>query len=151
MPHASNVGRQHRLAELPNRAPADPMQLAGDRRHVADPYVAPAAVPAPPRPRRRRPPRRRRRRGAAAARSEEHTSELQSQSNLVCRLLLEKKNTTTHLPPSRFDISLQPFVGSFTDNAYTSSTVIYLYINAHRSRTSLSMLMMVTMARLSAL
>src|SRR2546430_13565979 len=26
------------------------------------------------------------------ARSEEHTSELQSQSNLVCRLLLEKKN-----------------------------------------------------------
>src|SRR2546430_12636104 len=30
-------------------------------------------------------------------RSEEHTSELQSQSNLVCRLLLEKKNPT--LPP----------------------------------------------------
>src|SRR3989475_898252 len=29
--------------------------------------------------------------GVAAARSEEHTSELQSQSNLVCRLLLEKK------------------------------------------------------------
>src|SRR5688572_31217933 len=28
---------------------------------------------------------------AAANRSEEHTSELQSQSNLVCRLLLEKK------------------------------------------------------------
>src|SRR2546430_12505192 len=27
----------------------------------------------------------------AAHRSEEHTSELQSQSNLVCRLLLEKK------------------------------------------------------------
>src|SRR2546430_7370479 len=30
----------------------------------------------------------------AEARSEEHTSELQSQSNLVCRLLLEKKNDT---------------------------------------------------------
>src|SRR2546430_13219603 len=30
---------------------------------------------------------------AAPVRSEEHTSELQSQSNLVCRLLLEKKNT----------------------------------------------------------
>src|SRR2546430_12537803 len=29
----------------------------------------------------------------AQHRSEEHTSELQSQSNLVCRLLLEKKNT----------------------------------------------------------
>src|SRR2546430_3962783 len=28
---------------------------------------------------------------AACRRSEEHTSELQSQSNLVCRLLLEKK------------------------------------------------------------
>src|SRR2546430_11142776 len=32
--------------------------------------------------------------GGTAARSEEHTSELQSQSNLVCRLLLEKKKTT---------------------------------------------------------
>src|SRR5688572_31506711 len=29
--------------------------------------------------------------GERAQRSEEHTSELQSQSNLVCRLLLEKK------------------------------------------------------------
>src|SRR2546427_4320200 len=42
-----------------------------------------------------------------AARSEEHTSELQSQSNLVCRLLLEKKkkkNNThnkRHRMPSR--------------------------------------------------
>src|SRR2546430_13598137 len=40
-------------------------------------------------------------------RSEEHTSELQSQSNLVCRLLLEKKNellpiaTTSFSPTSR--------------------------------------------------
>src|SRR2546430_13921479 len=33
----------------------------------------------------------RRGRGAQPERSEEHTSELQSQSNLVCRLLLEKK------------------------------------------------------------
>src|SRR2546430_12599153 len=31
------------------------------------------------------------------ARSEEHTSELQSQSNLVCRLLLEKKKMHVHL------------------------------------------------------
>src|SRR2546430_10290389 len=29
-------------------------------------------------------------------RSEEHTSELQSQSNLVCRLLLEKKNSAPY-------------------------------------------------------
>src|SRR2546430_12497939 len=32
--------------------------------------------------------------GKEAIRSEEHTSELQSQSNLVCRLLLEKKKNT---------------------------------------------------------
>src|SRR5438270_6449546 len=34
---------------------------------------------------------------ARQRRSEEHTSELQSQSNLVCRLLLEKKNNETQL------------------------------------------------------
>src|SRR2546430_9993729 len=33
--------------------------------------------------------------GSYRLRSEEHTSELQSQSNLVCRLLLEKKKSTT--------------------------------------------------------
>src|SRR2546430_12301000 len=33
--------------------------------------------------------------GVCLVRSEEHTSELQSQSNLVCRLLLEKKKNTT--------------------------------------------------------
>src|SRR2546428_4764926 len=47
--------------------------------------------------------------GAAAARhhharlgqrSEEHTSELQSRSDLVCRLLLEKKKNTTPRQPS---------------------------------------------------
>src|SRR2546430_7641604 len=48
------------------------------------------------RPARRACPRARRRAppgpsAPAAARSEEHTSELQSQSNIVCRLLLEKK------------------------------------------------------------
>src|SRR2546430_9802367 len=46
-------------------------------------------LPAPKRPRRSAS-------GASwpAPRSEEHTSELQSQSNLVCRLLLEKKKKT---------------------------------------------------------
>src|SRR5688572_32565391 len=34
--------------------------------------------------------------GEIRHRSEEHTSELQSQSNLVCRLLLEKKNNKDH-------------------------------------------------------
>src|SRR2546430_7685049 len=35
-------------------------------------------------------------RRGARQRSEEHTSELQSQSNLVCRLLLEKKKKNTN-------------------------------------------------------
>src|SRR2546430_12355462 len=43
------------------------------------------AVPAVPRP------------GAGPRRSEEHTSELQSQSNLVCRLLLEKKKKKSQI------------------------------------------------------
>src|SRR5256886_1708782 len=33
---------------------------------------------------------------SSPSRSEEHTSELQSQSNLVCRLLLEKKKKILH-------------------------------------------------------
>src|SRR2546430_7312942 len=37
--------------------------------------------------------------GRQRGRSEEHTSELQSQSNLVCRLLLEKKKQTSHHHP----------------------------------------------------
>src|SRR2546430_8709910 len=37
----------------------------------------------------------------ASVRSEEHTSELQSQSNLVCRLLLEKKKNHSPSPPAR--------------------------------------------------
>src|SRR2546430_13040243 len=46
-------------------------------------------------------------------RSEEHTSELQSQSNLVCRLLLEKKKQTArspltqHMPVLRHPITLR--------------------------------------------
>src|SRR5438477_8000800 len=35
---------------------------------------------------------------SAVARSEEHTSELQSHVNLVCRLLLEKKNEHNNAP-----------------------------------------------------
>src|SRR2546430_16025605 len=43
---------------------------------------------------------RNRRKKETKVRSEEHTSELQSQSNLVCRLLLEKKNNE----PARDDV-----------------------------------------------
>src|SRR5260370_15890581 len=49
---------------------------------------------------------------AAAARSEEHTSELQSHLNLVCRLLLEKKNiktsSTLTTSPSHIDVPTTP-------------------------------------------
>src|SRR5688500_19631119 len=57
---------------------------------------------------RRTPPRKR-----GAGRSEEHTSELQSPCNLVCRLLLEKKNdepmTTAEV---RHDLSTCPISDS---------------------------------------
>src|SRR3989475_8844560 len=41
----------------------------------------------------------------ARCRSEEHTSELQSQSNLVCRLLLEKKKTLSKIALSSCDLT----------------------------------------------
>src|SRR6202047_5470458 len=37
------------------------------------------------------------------SRSEEHTSELQSPYDLVCRLLLEKKNTHTNITDAFYD------------------------------------------------
>src|SRR2546430_3286433 len=43
------------------------------------------------------------------ARSEEHTSELQSQSNLVCRLLLEKKKTIVRCERTNYDRSGDSF------------------------------------------
>src|SRR2546430_3048344 len=63
--------------------------------------------------------------GCLASRSEEHTSELQSQSNLVCRLLLEKKknynifyNASKHIPFSllRHFIYRLLFASSFTSS-----------------------------------
>src|SRR2546427_1665530 len=72
------------------------------RPHTCHRRQVQAASPAPPPcvllPRSTWPSCPRRRFPASPPRSEEHTSELQSQSNLVCRLLLEKKKTidTTH-------------------------------------------------------
>src|SRR2546430_4130321 len=64
----------------------------------------PASVPTP-RPPRSTPDRHRGR----GPRSEEHTSELQSQSNLVCRLLLEKKKRPITQPLLRILIAtMQP-------------------------------------------
>src|SRR2546430_13599274 len=51
-----------------------------------------------------------------ASRSEEHTSELQSQSNLVCRLLLEKKKTRSMREP------LCTICTTTTRHTYTRST-----------------------------
>src|SRR2546428_4730983 len=48
----------------------------------------------------------RRRINQIRVRSEEHTSELQSRSDLVCRLLLEKKKNNTCTPHLTFHISL---------------------------------------------
>src|SRR2546427_3184339 len=44
-------------------------------------------------------------RPAIRPRSEEHTSELQSQSNLVCRLLLEKKKKQIHTNPTNIQLN----------------------------------------------
>src|SRR2546430_6321239 len=46
-------------------------------------------------------------RRACRTRSEEHTSELQSQSNLVCRLLLEKKKQNDNSRPVVRDASIR--------------------------------------------
>src|SRR5438093_8414013 len=43
----------------------------------------------------------------APSRSEEHTSELQSLTNLVCRLLLEKKKKKTKLEKQSAELSTQ--------------------------------------------
>src|SRR2546430_4724760 len=55
-------------------------------------------------------------------RSEEHTSELQSQSNLVCRLLLEKKKTHTYSQDLRPFILLADARASSTDQKRTRPT-----------------------------
>src|SRR2546427_1582037 len=68
------------------RSPLEEALFFGFRtagRPCAGPFPSGAAGPPAPAPAACAP--------RAHARSEEHTSELQSQSNLVCRLLLEKK------------------------------------------------------------
>src|SRR5690606_41840017 len=66
-----------------------PLSMARRRPALASPSRTPASTPprSKPAPRKPRPAI-----SSTAARSEEHTSELQSRENLVCRLLLEKKN-----------------------------------------------------------
>src|SRR2546430_3214728 len=66
-------------------------------RHASSSHPPPRARDHEPRPHREDPVLGRS--VGARSRSEEHTSELQSQSNLVCRLLLEKKKMTYEAPP----------------------------------------------------
>src|SRR5256886_8087625 len=67
--------------------------------------------------------------GCACSRSEEHTSELQSQSNLVCRLLLEKKKKQ-HTTPT---VS-QHTTGnkSKLDTQYSHAHVAKIFLTARR-------------------
>src|SRR5688572_31839696 len=55
----------------------------------------------------------------ARARSEEHTSELQSQSNLVCRLLLEKKKSKQSYSSSIHSRSLHSASTFFSTTTYS--------------------------------
>src|SRR5256886_7346075 len=62
--------------------------------------------------------------GHALTRSEEHTSELQSQSNLVCRLLLEKKELNAFRPFSRiFSTRLNIFTAPTSSPGVEASEV----------------------------
>src|SRR2546430_3596101 len=79
--------RSHLLLDL-----GDDLRCGRRTRHRRDPYVVLQLSPRSVRGHRDAV---QRQRGGRRDRSEEHTSELQSQSNLVCRLLLEKKNTQT--------------------------------------------------------
>src|SRR2546430_11446710 len=56
-------------------------------------------------------------------RSEEHTSELQSQSNLVCRLLLEKKKLIIHI--------LSLIIVTLTDKSLLRSALSALSFSRH--------------------
>src|SRR2546427_3098422 len=76
------------------------------------------------------------------ARSEEHTSELQSQSNLVCRLLLEKKKNKDHdsRPVKRWSISLR-FGGAICEGTRHREPGVHRagnYMPARRSSTATS-------------
>src|SRR2546430_13415970 len=91
VPMTTNGVRRDRQAITPARAGRDPTRPGRPR-----PRRCSGGIRAAP-PQDRAPPAPPRTAGSTLAspggnRSEEHTSELQSQSNLVCRLLLEKKN-----------------------------------------------------------
>src|SRR2546430_1066749 len=64
------------------------------------------------------------------SRSEEHTSELQSQSNLVCRLLLEKKRNA-YIDHAAFLVTINPDTNKIPKHLFQCSLNIYNnYFNA---------------------
>src|SRR5256885_5761773 len=81
--------------------------------------------------------------GALHPRSEEHTSELQSPCNLVCRLLLEKKNTTMHREIQGHAILFESVRPSVVLAACTS------YLMTHHVIRLSSVLRRITVSRLS--
>src|SRR2546430_3641895 len=62
-------------------------------------------------------------------RSEEHTSELQSQSNLVCRLLLEKKKKKkrNHTSPTTLDRHIQHTISCHSWSISIPATIHTVY------------------------
>src|SRR5256886_3975900 len=62
-------------------------------------------------------------------RSEEHTSELQSQSNLVCRLLLEKKKNVKCLRYVCIRMFLVLLHFSTVDNSFASILIASLFMS----------------------
>src|SRR2546430_4023667 len=74
--------------------------------------------------------------GRTLQRSEEHTSELQSQSNLVCRLLLEKKKQRNFHPEVRinhqyFSFSIHYFLRFVTLPSVDVLSIILFIHSAH--------------------
>src|SRR5437667_7417474 len=91
--HVAQVAKQGFVffAHAPREVRVTQMLIPRRLRHVLQDVQA-ALDRVPPRRRQLFP---RRKHVVSDVRSEEHTSELQSHHDLVCRLLLEKKNTTT--------------------------------------------------------
>src|SRR2546430_10801793 len=78
---------------------------------------------------------------SAARRSEEHTSELQSQSNLVCRLLLEKKkNNSTYLDMETADDTLghEPVAGD-QRGFHETPSIVDMVVRTRRSEVTLGL------------
>src|SRR2546430_8702473 len=68
-----------------------------------------------------------------ANRSEEHTSELQSQSNLVCRLLLEKKKKHQTFTRSRTFSLMTPKPSTLPSPSLLSASLFLKWTYSHRS------------------